>query len=281
MGLQEFLILGGVLFALWLRHRFVRARAEHEENVRRENERLEGSYQRNEEANYEVQIDSKEDYDAWEGGFGDATDSIEVNAHLQIDYMDGDGKSTTRSVKVKKLNEMLTGSMVIGFCELRGARRTFRIDRITECIDLETGECVTSVREFLVNKFESSPERIMDTFELEFIDVLKILYFVAKADGQFKKEEKTVIAEYVRKLVCDDRVTSQMIDKVFRSYDVPSLQSFKLAVGRVVKAQEVDTDLLIDCCRKIVNTQKTVHPAERAALEYMEKRRTKSLADGV
>ncbi len=281
MGLQEFLILGGVLFALWLRYRFVRARAEHEENVRRENERLRGSHQRTVETSTKEQIDSGENYDAWEGSFGDATAPIEVSAHLQIDYTDGDGKSTTRSVKVKKFDEMLSGGMVIGFCELRRATRTFRIDRISECMDLETGESISSVRDFLINKFEASPERVIDTIELEFSDVLKILYFVAKADGQFKKEEANVIAEYLRKLVSDDRVNFKMVDKVLRSYDVPSLQSFKLAVGRVMKAQEIDTDLLIDCCKKIVDTQKTVHPAEKAALEYLVKRQAMSPVDRV
>ncbi|WP_444885026.1 hypothetical protein [Microbulbifer sp. PSTR4-B] len=277
MGFQEFLILGGVLFAVWLRYRFVRARAEHEENFRRENERLEGSYQRTVETSSEEQIDSGEDYDAWEGGFWGATAPIKVNAHLQIDYKDGDGNSTTRSVKVKKFDELLSGGMVIGFCELRRATRTFRIDRISECMDLETGECISNVRDYLIDKFELSPERVIDTLELEFLDVLKILYFVAKADGQFKKGEAIVIAEYLRKLVSDDRVNFEMVDKVLRSYDVPSLQSFKLAVGRVMKAQEIDIDLLIDCCKKIVDTQKTVHPAEKAALEYMVKRQSMSL----
>ncbi|MET0082689.1 MAG: hypothetical protein ABW079_06715 [Sedimenticola sp.] len=213
-----------------------------------------------------------DDKDGWEGGFWDATDPKKLTAYIEIDYVDANKSTTTRVVRVREFDNSLYGGIIMGHCELRNATRTFRFDRIKKCVDLDTGEEITDVRKYLNDKYDQSPEKSTDILEIDYVDVLKVIYFVAKADGQYRKEEKAVITQYVRKLVRDDRITTEMVDGILKEMDVPSMQSFKLALGRVLKGGEVNPELLATCCKEIVNTQKTVHPMEKEALEYIAKK---------
>ena len=151
----------------------------------------------------------------------------------------------------------------MGNCALRDATRTFRFDRVKKGVDLETGEVITDIKHHLNDLYEKSPERSAELLATDYIDILKVVYFVAKADGQYRKEEKEVISEYVRKLVRDDRITIKMIDEILSEIEVPTMQGFKLAFGRAIKSGEVNPDLLVTCCDEIVDTQKSVHPMEQ------------------
>ena len=72
-----------------------------------------------------------------------------VEAHLEIDYKDGNGPWTKRFVRVKEIDNNLDGGILIGHCELRGGTRAFRLDRIMQCVDMETGEAVQNVQKYL------------------------------------------------------------------------------------------------------------------------------------
>jgi hypothetical protein len=210
--------------------------------------------------------------DSWEGNFWDASDPKKLTVYLRIEYVDGNNAHTTRSVRIREFDNELNGGIIIGHCDLRNATRTFRFDRIKKCFDLETGELIIDVKNYLNARYEKSPERSVEVIANDYVDVLKVIYFVAKADGQYRKEEKEVISHYIRKLVRDNRITTKMIDEILKCIDVPNLQGFKLALGRVLKGGEVDPNLLASCCQEIVGTQKTVHPMEQEALAYIDKK---------
>lgn len=76
-----------------------------------------------------------------------------VIAHLRIKYEDEDEKLTQRDVDVHGILFHLGAPRIEGFCHLRCARRTFRADRIHECIDLDSGEIVEDLAAF----FERHP----------------------------------------------------------------------------------------------------------------------------
>ena len=220
----------------------------------------------------EYDDEEDENRDAWEGSFWDASDPKKLTAHLEIEYVDGNKATTTRSIRVREYDNELYGGIIMGHCELRNATRTFRFDRIKKCVDLETGELLTDVKKYLNERYEKSPEKSTEILASDYIDVLKVIYFVAKADGQYRKEEKEVISLYVRKLVRDDRITTKMIDEILKEIDVPTMQGFKLAIGRTLKGGEVNPELLASCCQEIVDTQKSVHPMEKEALAYIDKK---------
>jgi hypothetical protein len=212
------------------------------------------------------------DKDDWEGSFWEVSQPIPARARLRLDYTDGSGNKTTRNVDVRQFGNMGPYALLIAHCHMRDATRTFRTDRIRTCVDVETGEVVSDVTAFLQGKYESSPERAKELFlEAEF-DVLRILLFVGKADGQLRAAEKAVIREVCLALASDSRLTDEMIDDCLHSMSVPTLQAFRLAAGRIAKRDQASRSTVMAAAEKMVATQKTVHPAEAEALLYLRKR---------
>ena len=82
-------------------------------------------------------------------------EEVNVNSCLQIAYRDSSGETTNRKIHVT----WYSGSCYMdAFCDLRQRRRTFRIDRIQACVDIETGEVVNNVPDYLLKKYQSTPE---------------------------------------------------------------------------------------------------------------------------
>lgn len=210
--------------------------------------------------------------DHWEGSFWDVTDPRTVHAKLRFGYTDGAGKQTERRVAVSRFGGLGPDTLVIGRCHTRNATRTFRADRIESCIDEETGEVIEDVRLYLQEKYDASPEKTKEIlFNSEF-DVLRIMLFIGKADGQLRAAEKTVIRNACVAITNDNRLTDEMIDDMFSGMGVPSIQAFRLAVGRLAKRDPATQAILVSAAEKIIATQKTIHPAEQEALDYMRKR---------
>lgn len=220
----------------------------------------------------------REDRDSWEGGFWDASDPHDLDTTLELTYSDAQSSKTTRVVSIRSFDNVLYGGILIGHCHLRNATRTFRFDRVLKAVDTATGELIGDIRAHLNRLYADSPQRARDTLQEEYRDVLRVLLFVAKADGQFREAEKLVVRRHLRSLAGDPRITDEMIDRLFQELEVPSLQAFKLAVGRVVSQQLVDPSRLQTICQDVVATQKTVSPGEQEALKYIAARVTNRLA---
>ena len=163
-------------------------------------------------------------------------------------------------------------ALLIGHCNMRDATRTFRSDRIESCIDEETGEVVPDVRAYLQAKYDQSPDRTKDLLLEGEYDTLRVLLYVGKADGQLRAAEKAVIRETCIAISNDSRLTDSTIDELFVNMDVPTLQAFKLAVGRLAKRDQAAQAVVMTAAEKMVATQKAVHQAEQEALDYMKKR---------
>ncbi len=210
--------------------------------------------------------------DEWEGSFWEVTQPLPAKAKLRISYTDGASRRTERTVNVRQFGSMGPNALIIGHCNMRNATRTFRSDRIESCIDEETGEVVTDVRAFLQMKYDQSPDRTKDLLLEGEYDTLRILLYVGKADGQLRAAEKAVIRETCIAITKDSRLTDRTIEEMLVNMDVPTLQAFKLAVGRIAKRDKTAQDVVMSAAEKMVATQKTVHNAEQEALDYMKKR---------
>lgn len=82
----------------------------------------------------------------------DSYSAIEISARVRLTYEDADGATTTRDVLVHRYDFDGDG-YIVGHCSLRQAERTFRIDRVRQMVDLDTGEQLTKgYRRFLRSK---------------------------------------------------------------------------------------------------------------------------------
>lgn len=124
----------------------------------------------------------------------------------------------------------------------------------------------------------SIPESALEPCNLikEHYDVLRVLLYVGKADGQYRKAEKVVVRDACRKLANDERVTDEMVDDIISRIEAPGVHSFKLAVGRLAKSQGLRIDLL-EVSKQIVDTQSNITANEQEALDYLTKRPVRHL----
>jgi len=214
------------------------------------------------------------DRDEWEGSFWEVAQPLPTNAKLRLKYTDGVGRKTERNVDVRQFGAMGPNTLLIGHCNMRDATRTFRSDRIESCIDEETGEVVTDVRAYLQTKYDQSLDHTKDLLLEGEYDTLRVLLYVGKADGQLRAAEKAVIRETCVAITNDSRLTDGSIEDLLANMDVPTLQAFKLAVGRLAKRDQAAQIVVMTAAERMVATQKSVHLAEQEALDYMKKRFT-------
>ena len=212
------------------------------------------------------------DKDEWEGSFWEVTQPLPAKANLRLKYTDGAGRKTERTVDVRQFGAVGPNTLLIGHCNMRDATRTFRSDRIESCIDEETGEVVSDVRTYLMAKYEQSPDRLKDLLLESEYDTLRVLLYVGKADGQLRAAEKAVIRDTCVAITNDSRLTDSVIDDLLANMDVPTLQAFKLAVGRLAKRGQTAQAVVMTAAERMVATQKIVQQAEQDALDYMKKR---------
>lgn len=190
-------------------------------------------------------------------------------AKLTICYESGSGELTQRGVSVTEFD----AHEMLGFCHLREKSRTFLYDRIFSCVDAKTGEVVNNVHEYLQTIYKKSALYALDTLCNNNYEALQVLLYVGKADGQLREPERKVIAAACKVLTGDVRITDEMVRELLDSMTIPSLHSFKVAVGKVAKhGDPTIMRRLMLACRTIVNTQQTVAAAEQEALDYMAKR---------
>lgn len=215
------------------------------------------------------QIELPEDL---EGSLWDASAVEAAGGRLQIVYVDAAGSVTTRAITVRRIGAIDDDYLITAHCSLRNDRRTFRASRIESCVDLDTGEVVEDVAAYLYAQRAETTDGIADKLRDEEGDVLKILFYLGKADGQFRADERAIVRRTAHAILGDTRLTDKIIDSVLRDFGVPSMQSFKVATGRVARKDRATKDIIIAAAQAMVATQKTVAPLEAQALAYIEKR---------
>lgn len=229
-----------------------------------------------------IEINDKEDYlrekfkrrdkDDWVGMFWEVDKPRPVNAVLNLNYQSGKGERTERIVDVQNFGYYGDFVYLNGICRLRGESRSFRTDRILQCIDIESGEVIDNVHDFIQEKYKQTPEYSIDSLTENEYDAFRVLFYVSKADGFLMKPEKAIISNTCRALVNDSRITGAMIDKLFKSIDVPTVNAFKMAINRLSRRDMEVRTLIIKAAKDMISTQKTIHPLEKDAISFMEKR---------
>lgn len=76
-----------------------------------------------------------------------------VKPNFEITYENSDGETSKRKIAVRRFD----GKVLVAYCFMRKEERTFYIPRISECVDLSTGEIVQGdLRSYLAKKYGSN-----------------------------------------------------------------------------------------------------------------------------
>lgn len=89
-----------------------------------------------------VKATEKSEFRKWE----DADGTLLVDATIHIHYKDFVGDKTERDIHVTHYHP--DNGYFMGFCYLRKEKRTFKIERVIEAVDLDTGELIHGLRRF-------------------------------------------------------------------------------------------------------------------------------------
>jgi hypothetical protein len=193
-----------------------------------------------------------------------------ATGRYRINYEDQRGLKTERDIQVKRVHENAAQYAIDAHCLLRNAHRSFLNKRIQKAINLDTGEIVENVARNAIAQYNDSGEgRALAAIDKEWMGVA-ILTFVCRADGQMHKAERLIFAEYLKRRCPDVALDDAELDSAIKSIGEPSHREFRRIVRDLKAAGEHEklSDLL-DCASRIVGTQKTVAPMEKAALEIL------------
>ncbi|MDO9227146.1 MAG: WYL domain-containing protein [Pseudomonadota bacterium] len=195
-----------------------------------------------------------------------------IQSQLKLSYRDAAGALTDRQVDVKECDTSNPTGYLIGHCHLRGAIRTFRLDRIHRAVDLETGEIINSLTAWAAAKYEESPIASLDKLLGAAADPLRALFYIGKADGRFTAKEKKIFLSYCHTVSGDARITLHQIEQLCAQMEIPTQQAFKLICGRIGKLEDAARLQVLNAAEAMVATEKTVSGQEAEALEYLHKR---------
>jgi uncharacterized membrane protein YebE (DUF533 family) len=140
-----------------------------------------------------------------------------------------------------------------------------------QVVDQDTGEIIPDLQKYLNDEWLTSPQSVMDALYEQHHEVLKMMLFMAKADGSVRAAELDVIAKSCVDITQDNRITITMIKDMLKSVDVVSITTFVRTYNKLRRERPEAAVLAAAACRAIVATQKTIHPNEQAALNALDK----------
>ena len=206
---------------------------------------------------------------------------------LGLTYEDTAGNISRRMVRVIAIGGTGHGDCVHAFCTLRKAERTFLIRGIREVVDHRTGHVHTDAAEFFLPYVEiakwrdyrddggggevSNPTQIVLTAVR---DDIKIILYVAYADGGFQVDEQDVLSDFIagRARACGPDVARdydhRRIMSLVRSMR-PDYASFERAVQRVARRDEPEIGDIWHTCKKLVMADRDINPREVDAMDSL------------
>ncbi len=155
----------------------------------------------------------------------------DIGTSVFLSYKDEDGKISNRRVSICRVSNSKGGNVILScYCYEAKEPRTFRLDRIIEVVDPETGEIISDHHEIL-EKFALIARHRLDDPEYattralrENRHALNVLVFLGRCDGRLHFSEIDVIFHYLMD-VCfeyqiDDEKVRRHINRIYPSVDV-------------------------------------------------------------
>jgi len=159
--------------------------------------------------------------------------------------------------------------MIRAYCHEKKAPRIFKLSRIAELTDIETGEVFENPTKYFLDRFEDSSLGIITKCFQKLEPEILILTFVARSDGYLRKAERKIIMDFVTKNSDLDLELNLLESEIRRTYC--ESQDFRKALKELsTKTTDKRTEIL-NLSTDIVNTDKNPDPLELGALELIKK----------
>lgn len=214
--------------------------------------------------------------DAWEATRTDGLEpayNYQSNVELEFDYMDSNGSRSHRRFTTRWFEDWMDDTILLtGFCHKRKARRSFRADQMANVVDVETGEIIANVKQYMMDQYQASKFYVIDTFIEDWGDVFDCLFFVCRADGNISASQRAFITECAASIIKDDRVLPEDLKSILTTIDqrmTPA--SYRRAVNRVKRSSPHQVDQLKNWTATLSALRKSGSPLAKTFLEYIDK----------
>jgi len=127
---------------------------------------------------------------------------------ILIRYRDGSGDITERRISDFRRESATT---IDAFCHLRNARRPFKLDRIVQAHNPDTGEVINPYQ--LVGQLLQRDRETLESLTLRVIPAIKALKFFSLSTRGFAKRERERVVQFMREIVDVSAYSSEEIDE--------------------------------------------------------------------
>lgn len=198
------------------------------------------------------------------------TDYTALSVSLNFRYMDSKGQKSRRTVDVKEIqyygNE---GEFIYGECRMRRAGRTFKTSRMWDAVDVNTGEVVENVTEYLQSAYaESALGRLRGWMENNERIARGWLYLL-KANKRPSRAEYDVLKQAFSEILDGQTITTKDIQEFFHDATVTTPIGFQRIVSGVKKHHPDQAQTFAKVCHALVTCRKNPNFADEAALKFV------------
>ena len=199
-----------------------------------------------------------------------AIDSVSLNSLAQISYTDAQGLKSVRRITVRTIFKTGDNDYSIdAHCHERKAERTFKLSRISELVDIETGEIFSNPSKYFLDRLEDSPIGYITKVLQELESEILVLTFIARADGYLRKKERQIISDFIN-VKSNQTLDMKMLDDEIRKAYCDS-STFRSALKKLSQKNDVERKLIFQLATAIVQTDKSPDLMEIGILELIEK----------
>jgi len=141
----------------------------------------------------------------------------QVSARLRLNYVNTSYEMSERDFDVSGFSRGEKGYHVYGYCHKK--KRSIMLSSIgmSDVIDLETGEYLTDIKQYLEAIYMESDSYLQDMLFDEYGWAIYALVYMASSSGSVVKKEREVISQFIASLPKFSSLDSEWIDAQLKS----------------------------------------------------------------
>lgn len=190
-----------------------------------------------------------------------------IDSIILIEYKDAKGNVSTRRITIKKIDTSKADPLLKAYCHERKAARSFKISRISEIVDIETGEIFQNAREFLIPVGSQSSEERNAMLSIK--DELLIMTYMAKADGVFHENERFLLKSFIMQKTGYILTNEQLISEIGRFHC--SSQTFLGSLKSLANRDEYNLEEIFNLLQTIAASDGNTDQMEQNILDFVKK----------
>jgi hypothetical protein len=160
----------------------------------------------------------------------------QVSAHLRLNYTNTANEKSGRDFDVSGFSRGEKGYHIHGYCHKKKKKITLSSIGISNVIDLETGEEIKDVTQYLEALYKKSDGYLQDLLFDEYGWAIYALLYLAASSGSVVKKEREIISRFIKSMPKYSSLDSEWIDvqlkKLYRPGKMEVRNWVKEAIAR-------------------------------------------------